>query len=149
MRSLAERHQAAMARVNEQFRFVIDSVATAPFVTGLGSEHPLEIGFAFLSPYGLPYLAGSGVKGVLRQAATELARGDWGETHGWTSERIEMLFGPEAGDEAEGNARRGALVFNDVIHEIKTTSLEMVIMTPHQGDYDLQQGGGIVPQHDS
>jgi len=149
MRSLAERHQAAMARVNEQDRFVFDAVATAPFVTGLGSEHPLENGFAFLSPYGLPYLAGSGVKGVLRQAATELARGDWGETHGWTSERIEMLFGPEAGDEAEGNARRGALVFHDVIPEIKTTSLALEIMTPHQGDYYLQKGGGIVPPHDS
>src|SRR5690625_249047 len=48
MRSLAERHQAAMARVNEQDRFVFDAVATAPFVTGLGSEHPLENGFAFL-----------------------------------------------------------------------------------------------------
>ncbi|HLS05695.1 MAG TPA: type III-B CRISPR module RAMP protein Cmr6 [Wenzhouxiangella sp.] len=149
MQSLAKRHKAAMARVNEQDRFVCDAVATAPFVTGLGNEHPLENGFAFLSPYGLPYLAGSGVKGVLRQAATELARGDWGETHGWTAERIEMLFGPEAGDEAEDNARRGALVFHDVIPEIKTDSLALEIMTPHQGDYYQQKGGDIVPPHDS
>ena len=54
-------------------------VATASFTTGLGNEHPLENGFVFLNPYGLPYLPGSGVKGVLRQAARELAGGDWGD----------------------------------------------------------------------
>lgn len=49
----------------------IHARAVAPFTTGLGNEHPLENGFAFLNPYGLPYLPGSGVKGVLRQAARE------------------------------------------------------------------------------
>ena len=51
----------------------IPATSSAPFATGLGNEHPIENGFAFLSPYGLPYLAGSGVKGVLRRAAEELA----------------------------------------------------------------------------
>lgn len=51
----------------------IPAVSTAPFATGLGNEHPVENGFAFLTPYGLPYLAGSGVKGVLRRAAEDLA----------------------------------------------------------------------------
>jgi len=49
------------------------AMSTAPFATGLGLEHPIENGFAFLTPYGLPYLAGSGVKGVLRRAMEELA----------------------------------------------------------------------------
>ncbi|MCU0836317.1 MAG: type III-B CRISPR module RAMP protein Cmr6 [Chromatiaceae bacterium] len=51
----------------------ISALSTAPFATGLGNEHPVENGFAFLTPYGLPYLAGSGVKGVLRRAAEDLA----------------------------------------------------------------------------
>lgn len=51
----------------------VEARSTAPFATGLGNEHPVENGFAFLTPYGLPYLAGSGVKGVLRRAAEELA----------------------------------------------------------------------------
>ncbi len=51
----------------------IPATSTAPFATGLGNEHPIENGFAFLTPYGLPYLAGSGVKGVLRRTAEELA----------------------------------------------------------------------------
>lgn len=59
----------------------------APLATGLGNPHPVENGFAFLSPYGVPYLAGSGVKGVLRRAAEELAffgaESPWSITHVW------------------------------------------------------------------
>ncbi len=65
------RQQALFATYPEGLR--IEAVSTAPFATGLGNEHPVENGFAFLTPYGLPYLAGSGVKGVLRRAAEELA----------------------------------------------------------------------------
>ncbi|NKC12768.1 MAG: type III-B CRISPR module RAMP protein Cmr6 [Gammaproteobacteria bacterium] len=49
----------------------IPARSTGPFVTGLGLEHPTEIGFAFLAPYGLPYLPGSSVKGVVRRAMEE------------------------------------------------------------------------------
>ncbi len=51
----------------------IPATSTAPFATGLGNEHPIENSFSFLTPYGLPYLAGSGVKGVLRRAAEEMS----------------------------------------------------------------------------
>ena len=108
------------------------ATATAPFTTGLGNEHPLENGFAFLTPYGLPYLAGSGVKGVLRQAARELARGEWGDTHGWNDENINMLFGHET--ESDGLIR-GVLDFWDVIPQIKGNALAVEVMTPHQGHY--------------
>ena len=68
----------------------------APFTTGLGNEHPLENGFAFLNPYGLPYLPGSGVKGVVRRAAEELAHRDFFKNEsGWTLPAIWHLFGFE------------------------------------------------------
>ena len=51
----------------------IQTTASAPFTTGLGEEHPLENGFAFLSPYGIPYYPGSGIKGAVRKAAEILA----------------------------------------------------------------------------
>ncbi|MDT8321331.1 MAG: type III-B CRISPR module RAMP protein Cmr6 [Xanthomonadales bacterium] len=108
-----------------------DAVSTAPFATGLGNEHPLENGFAFLHPYGLPYLPGSGVKGVLRQAARELAAGMWGETRGWTPEAITILFGAED----PSNARRGALMFHDVIPRVRASKLLVEVMTPHQQHY--------------
>ena len=70
--------------------------SVAPFTTGLGNEHPLENGFAFLNPYGLPYLPGSGVKGVVRRAAEELAHSDLFENDtGWTLPVIWNLFGFE------------------------------------------------------
>ena len=155
--ALAER-QSALARAAAAEGLIrLDALATAPFTTGLGNEHPLENGFAFLNPYGLPYLPGSGVKGVLRQAARELASGDWGEPCGWSEDKgyplivrgkpvldgrkqpvlltqADVLFGREtsAGDSEHV---RGALSFWDVIPQIQGDSLLVEIMTPHQSHY--------------
>lgn len=111
----------------------------APLATGLGMEHPLENGFAFLNPYGLPYLPGSGIKGVLRAAARELCEA---EVEGWSAEVIEALFGPKTDDEA----RRGALVFWDALPDLGLCdALAMEVMTPHQSHY-LQASE---PPHDN
>lgn len=110
----------------------------APLATGLGNEHPLENGFAFLNPYGLPYLAGSGVKGVLRRAAEELAGGEWGETSDWSEAKVTALFGleTESGDN-ESERTRGALVFWDLFFEPARgqPTLAVEIMTPHHTGY--------------
>jgi CRISPR-associated protein Cmr6 len=68
---------------------------TAPFVTGMGNPHPVENGFSFLSPYGIPYLPGSSIKGVVRRAAEELALMD--DNSSWTIPLVWALFGFEAG----------------------------------------------------
>ncbi len=146
----------------------LDAIATAPFTTGLGNEHPLENGFAFLSPYGLPYLPGSGIKGVLRQAARELASGEWGDAHGWRNDEVHLLerdrkptiklsiidalFGKESRD-GDTDHVRGALSFWDAIPHIPGDSLSVDIMTPHQGHYyqqknDRKSGASTTP-HDS
>lgn len=150
MRSLFARQQALGSLegdVNRVVRF--DAQAVAPFTAGLGNEHPLENGFAFLNPYGLPYLPGSGVKGVLRQAARELASGDWGDTFGWSEEQcfsvrvakktvpltmLDVLFGLESAEGETGDVR-GALSFWDVVPQIDGKSLMVEIMTPHQSHY--------------
>ncbi len=143
--------------------FTLDAIATAPFTTGLGNEHPLENGFAFLNPYGLPYLPGSGVKGVLRQAARELASGEWGDSHGWSSEKIHLLgkielstidalFGLESEDGGTDHVR-GALRFWDALPQIPGDSLAVDIMTPHQSHYYQQRlernSGNSTNPHDS
>ncbi len=120
---------AAQGRV-----LTVHAEAVAPFSTGLGNEHPLENGFAFLNPYGLPYLAGSGVKGVLRQAARELAEHGWGDEHGWTEDTITALFG-KAGADGETDLQRGALMFWDVLPQIAGDALQVEVMTPHQSHY--------------
>jgi len=98
--------------------FVAFAKATAPFVTGMGYEHPLENGFAFLNPYGLPYLPGSSIKGVLRASAEELMLDET---------IIAELFGDSAQD-----GKQGALNFWDVLPQGK---LAIDIMTPHYGEY--------------
>lgn len=142
--------------------FHVETVSISHFTTGLGNEHPLENGFAFLNPYGLPYLPGSGVKGVVRHAAQELAEGMWGDTKGWSAEPvytlmqgegklarpvldertkqpvklsvIDVLLGREP-PQGDSNAVRGALSFWDVIPQIEGESLMVEIMTPHQSHY--------------
>lgn len=88
--------QKAMAKCLPQgSELLMVAKSIAPFTTGLGNEHPLENGFSFLTPYGLPYLPGSGVKGVVRRAAEELAGGDWGNSSGWRLPLVWYLFGFE------------------------------------------------------
>ena len=149
MKAINLRFDALASTLPESSRLRLEAVATAPFTTGLGNEHPLENGFAFLFPYGIPYLAGSGVKGVLRRAAQELARGDWGEDTPWfgldqpsftlksrnlSLSVIDVLFGrePAAGD---GEHVRGAIDVWDVVPCIEGDSLLVEIMTPHQSHY--------------
>lgn len=111
--------------------YSISTQSTAPFATGLGNEHPIENGFAFLTPYGLPYLAGSGVKGILRRTMQELM--DDGE-EGFTPDAIDALFGPEEVNQPE-DAKRGALDFWDVFPSPDKGKLSVEIMTPHYSKY--------------
>lgn len=69
-----------------------EALSQAPFVTGMGLEHPLENGFSFLHPYGLPYLPGSSVKGVVRRAAEELTLFE-PDPKGWDIVKVWWLFG--------------------------------------------------------
>ena len=143
---------------------VLDALASAPFSTGLGNEHPLENGFAFLNPYGLPYLPGSGIKGVLRQAARELASGEWGEVSPdllWTCPHpqgepalslTELLLGREAASGSSDHFR-GVLTFWDCLPQLAGHALQVEVMTPHQSHYyqqknDSNAGGSCTP-HDS
>ncbi len=168
IKAIAARQRALAATVPSCQLLWLEAEAVAPFTTGLGNEHPLENGFAFLNPYGLPYLPGSGVKGVLRQAARELASGAWGDAKGWSESAryqvrindkqsiklsmIEALCGRET-PSGESEHVRGALSFWDVIPQIAGDSLMVEIMTPHQSHYYQQKreckSGDSVSPHDS
>ena len=86
-KAMAQRQSQMFDHIPPAQALRLQATAVAPFTTGLGNEHPLENGFAFLNPYGLPYLAGSGVKGVLRTAAKELASGQW-DSQAWQHANI-------------------------------------------------------------
>jgi len=145
--ALVKKQSQVFSTVSNSIGLRLQALSSAPFTTGLGNEHPLENGFSFLNPYGLPYLPGSGVKGVLRQAVRELANGNWGESN-WCDDKrhvlatkpevnvsdIDVLFGLESNDDANQQLR-GVLSFWDVIPEISGDRLMVEIMTPHQSHY--------------
>ena len=131
-RRLNERQKDMFRLIPDTSCCVLFAKSIAPFTIGLGNEHPLENGFSFLNPYGLPYLPGSGVKGVIRQAARELASGEWGDACEWDHDMIDALFGHESG---ANNHSRGALEFWDVIPQSKDNARAVEIMTPHQKHY--------------
>jgi CRISPR-associated protein Cmr6 len=173
LKGLAERQMALATTATPERLLRLDAHAIAPFTTGLGNEHPLENGFAFLWPYGLPYLPGSGVKGVVRHTAQELAQGLWEDDRGWrgldqagyeikyrsgrkeiTRELsvLDVLFGRET-KEGDSEHVRGALSFWDVIPQIAGDSLMVEIMTPHQSHYYQEKrerkSGNSSSPHDS
>lgn len=154
--ALIKRQNLLIKTVGDNLGLSVSAKSSSPFMTGTGMEHPLENGFAFLNPYGLPYLPGSSVKGVLRNTARLLAEDAFGEgNQGWTGDTILTLFGSEVprGQEESDHFRRGALTFWDVIVSPKSVttggkesqSMKVDILTPHQSHY-LQ---GTATPHDS
>lgn len=171
MQALARRMRAFARAIPAVQLWACEAEATSPFTTGLGNEHPLENGFSFLHPYGLPYLPGSGVKGVVREAARQLSEGQWEDSRGWDREPVgsftvrvdgeekqipltalDVLFGRET-PEGESEHFRGVLSFWDVIPEIPGDQLRVEVMTPHQSHYYQQKkerkSGDSTTPHDS
>lgn len=169
--ALISRQHAAVGSHHPGSRCVLQATCISPFTTGLGNEHPLENGFSFLNPYGLPYLPGSGVKGVVREAARQLAEGMWEDSRGWDKEpagsftvrvdgeektieltALDVLFGRET-PEGESEHFRGVLSFWDVIPQIPGDQLRVEVMTPHQSHYYQQEkerkSGDSTTPHDS
>ncbi len=90
LRALEER-QRALIKGDQWWK---KAVLISPLATGLGNPHPVENGFAFLPPYGIPYLSGSSVKGVLRRACEEIALfSDSSSDGGWRLSHVWALFG--------------------------------------------------------
>lgn len=105
------------------------------FATGLGLPHPVENGCAWHPTLGVPFLAGSGVKGLLKA---------WSEV--WAEDGIDRKswFGePE---------RAGELMFFDAL-PIAPVELAADVVTPHHGKWyeagdeikDLQSDAAKVP----
>ena len=83
-RAVSDRQRSFYSSLADSERIELVGESIAPFTTGMGNEHPLENGFSFLIPYGLPYLPGSGVKGVVRRAMEELTHPNFSSLHSCT-----------------------------------------------------------------
>ncbi|MBV5310964.1 type III-B CRISPR module RAMP protein Cmr6 [Chromatium okenii] len=100
------------------------------FATGLGLAHPVENGLAWHHTLGVPYLAGSGVKGLVR-AWIEV----WDES--LDDEIKDQLLNRWFGNQDQS----GAFIFFDAL-PIAPVNLSADIMTPHMGKW-YEKGGEI------
>lgn len=98
------------------------------FLTGLGRDHPVENGFAWHHLLGVPYLPGSGVKGVIRS---------WAEVWGAAEDAAlcDAAFGIET-DRNDSGGKAGDILFLDAL-PVAPVLLEGEVMTPHLGGYYL------------
>lgn len=108
------------------------------FATGLGLSHPVENGFTWHHTLGVPYLAASSVKGLLR---------GWVEAwmdHASDAERdvkIKQWFGAVNGELGAQHDAVGQLIFFDAL-PTGVVNLGCDVMTPHMGKW-YEKGGEI------
>lgn len=131
-----KRQESLALKLNAQ---IFPVKLTSPLAVGLGNEHPVENGFSFLVPYGLPYIAGSGIKGVLRRAAELIASGNYpveNDKPAVDLNDVDLLFGVE-GDGIDNSPKKmgakGCLRFWDAFPDIDKMAVE--VMTPHYSHY--------------
>ena len=109
------------------------------FVTGTGLSHPVENGFTFHPTLGMPYLAASGVKGLLRGWVESWMDMTDSERH----VRIARWFGTAKGDDDSTNSVSeecaGCFIFFDALPS-KPVNLGCDVMTPHMGKW-YEKGG--------
>lgn len=101
-------------------------------VAGTGRSHPIEVGLAWHHTLGVPYLPGSGFKGIVRE---------WAE--GWTDRET----GQDLATRLLGRQKEaGAVVFLDAV-PTRPVKLAADVMTPHYSEY-YQDSSGKTPPGD-
>ncbi|ANE56536.1 type III-B CRISPR module RAMP protein Cmr6 [Methylomonas sp. DH-1] len=106
------------------------------FVTGMGNPHPVENGFSWHPTLGVPYLAGSAVKGLVR---AWVESNEDGLSIAQQKARLKSWFGTASKDEVAEQA--GGFMFFDAIPD-QRPHLLCDIMTPHMGDWYSDGGQG-------
>lgn len=116
------------------------------FVTGMGYPHPVENGLLWHKTYGVPYLSGAAVKGLVRAWVEQWAEFDTEE------EREKCLLSWFGSDHKIPKQRNhpvstGDIIFFDALPvkdvlPVKEVSLATDIMTPHYGKW-YAEGGTI------
>jgi len=91
-------------------------------ITGMGASSALEVGMILHHIYGVPYIPGSSLKGLLRYYLHKVAE--------WDVSGINNLFGMSDGD----NAAKGKIVFLDAFPE-PGFQISVDIMNNHYQEY--------------
>ena len=103
--------------------YCVDATVDWQLIVGLGSEHVQETNMTLHHVYGIPYIPGSAVKGVLRHWWLQEFNNDEGKA--LQDEKFLVLFGSQE--------QRGEVQFLDAYPEEVTFATD--IMNPHYPDY--------------
>lgn len=121
------RRTKALADAHGEAGFAVSLPLQTPFLTGMGYQNDLEVGFTLHHTYGVPYLPGSGLKGVVRA---------WYEQSGASKATLTRLFGSpdklKEGDESKHQV--GAIRFLDVL-PLENVRMQVDVLTPHFAPY--------------
>lgn len=115
------------------------------FVSGMGYSHPLENGFSWHPVWGVPFLPGSGVKGLVRSWVEAWEYDEDCQAKDQQEAKREQLldwFGSvdkKADDPVKQHT--GKVIFFDAI-PLNPVALTTDIMTPHMGKW-YSEGGDI------
>jgi CRISPR-associated protein Cmr6 len=132
-----DRREAAL---KQQTARSVDAASSSPLLVGLGRWNPTGVGFNLDRFTGCPFIPGSSVKGLLREAARlvtskELPALSETAIEYWKT-NLSRIFGRGPGEKT-GAAREehaGSVRFFDAF-PISWPSLELDVMTPHYGEY--------------
>jgi CRISPR-associated protein Cmr6 len=120
---MAETARRRQALARAQGGLCLEFILESRLLTGTGRPHPVENGMAWHPTLGVPFLAGSGVKGVLRSWARQVA--------GNQPDLIDALFGPPSDEKLHV----GALQVLDAL-PVEPVQLAADIITPHSGPWN-------------
>ena len=114
------------------------------FISGMGYPHPLENGFNWHPVWGVPYLPGSGLKGLVRSWVEAWEYEDCTDENQQKAKQRQLLdwFGSvDKKPDDKAKAQTGKVIFFDAI-PLRPVMLTTDIMTPHMGKW-YAQGGDI------
>lgn len=109
------------------------------FVSGMGNNHPLENGFNWHPVWGVPYLPGSGLKGLVRAwvEAWQFDDADDGQKRQKRKRLLDWFGSVDKTPDKEIDTQTGKVIFFDAI-PLRPVRLVTDIMTPHMGEWYAQ-----------
>ncbi len=117
------------------YRRVLLVTSLAPVICGMGERTPGENGLTLHPVYGVPFLPGTSLKGILRAWVLSQSWGaDWQEG----GAHFHALFGQEGHD--------GAAAVVDILDALPVPSAEVFtldVLTPHHADYYRGDGAPL------
>ncbi len=124
-----KRRQTAIAALtNGQYRR-LDFKNHETLALSLGNDHPTGNGASFDSALGVPVLAGSAIKGLIRATHTQLGMGDPDDVTRW--------LGPPPSEDGQNKSYQGKLIVLDALPTV-WPRLAVDIINCHHGDYYIK-----------